>query len=124
MSILEASAPISPPVERQDRAIANLHIGFGAQREAFAADRYPSRQERKRRIEALIGMMLANREAISGLPIAALSADGRGGGADSIARTCLYRHQPHARRRCISAIRARTHQNMPLVCDGDLRVES
>lgn len=65
MSILEASVPILSPLAGQDRAIANLHIGFAAQREAFAADRYPSLEERKRRIEALIGMMLTHREAIS-----------------------------------------------------------
>jgi coniferyl-aldehyde dehydrogenase len=70
MSILDASAPLSP-TEGQDKAVADLHAAFAAQRAAFAADRHPSLEERKRRIEALIGMMLTYREGIG----AALSQD-------------------------------------------------
>jgi coniferyl-aldehyde dehydrogenase len=51
--------------------IADLRAAFDAQRAAFALDRDPPLAERRRRIEALIGMMLANRERIS----AALSQD-------------------------------------------------
>ena len=67
MSILEA--PITTVHEAS--AIAGLRAAFDAQRAAFAADRDPPLDERRRRIEALIGMMLANRERIS----AALSQD-------------------------------------------------
>ena len=54
-----------------DLAIAELDTALAASRRAFNADRAPSLAERRRRIEALIQMMLANREQIS----AALSAD-------------------------------------------------
>ncbi len=52
-------------------AIAALHAAFDRQRAAFATDRDPSLAERRARIEALMGMMAANRERIS----AALAAD-------------------------------------------------
>lgn len=52
-------------------AIADLHVVFAAQREAFANDRCPSLQERRGRIERLMGMLMAHRERIS----AALSSD-------------------------------------------------
>ncbi len=52
-------------------AIANLHAAFAAQRAAFAADRNPGLAERRRRLEALIGMMAANRGRIA----AALTSD-------------------------------------------------
>lgn len=45
--------------------IAAMTAAFDAQRAAFAADRDPPLAERRRRIEALVGMLLANRERIS-----------------------------------------------------------
>ncbi len=72
MSILEA-APLekSSDAHGDDAAIADLQRAFELQRQAFAADRYPSLEERRRRLEALMMMMMANRERIS----AALSSD-------------------------------------------------
>ncbi|WP_426000367.1 aldehyde dehydrogenase family protein [Caulobacter sp. DWR1-3-2b1] len=70
MSILEASASV-PAQELEAPTIAGLRAAFDAQRDAFAGDRNPTLDERRRRIEALIGMMLANRQRIS----AALSQD-------------------------------------------------
>ncbi len=55
----------------EDAAIASLGQAFETQRRAFAADRNPSLEERRRRIQALMGMMMANRERIG----AALSSD-------------------------------------------------
>ena len=52
-------------------AIEKLQTAFQAQREAFAADRNPSLQERRNRLAALMGMLAANRERIS----AALAQD-------------------------------------------------
>ncbi len=46
-------------------AIAALHRAFGAQRAAFATDRFPSLTERRTRIEAVMGMMAANRARIA-----------------------------------------------------------
>ncbi len=72
MSILHtASEPADPNPAEEAAAIAKLHEAFEAQRRAFNADRTPSLAERRRRIEALMGMMLANRARIS----AALSTD-------------------------------------------------
>ena len=72
MSILHATPETTQPATGEDNAaIAKLHAAFEAQRRAFAADRNPSLAERRRRIEALMGMMLANRERIS----AALTQD-------------------------------------------------
>jgi coniferyl-aldehyde dehydrogenase len=45
-------------------AIAALHEAFGRQRQAFLADPYPSLNERRSHLEALAGMMMANRERI------------------------------------------------------------
>ena len=45
-------------------AIANLKQAFDVQKKAFAADRNPSLAERCQRLEALIGMMAANRDRI------------------------------------------------------------
>ncbi len=52
-------------------AITKLQAAFQAQREAFAADRNPSLEERRSRLTALMGMLAANRERIS----AALAQD-------------------------------------------------
>ncbi len=56
----------SPPFGATDdvAAIEGLRTAFAVQRKAFAADRFPTLEERRRRIEALMGMMLANRERI------------------------------------------------------------
>ena len=71
MSILESvSTPILATSD-DSGAIAELKSAFEAQRKAFAADRNPSLAERTERLQALIGMMLGNRERIS----AALSQD-------------------------------------------------
>ena len=72
MSILE-TAPVdaSLAMHGDEAAIADLHSAFAAQRQAFAADRCPSLDERRRRIEALMGMIASNRERIS----AALKVD-------------------------------------------------
>jgi len=72
MSIL-AGTPDASLVEMQsdEAAIVELHAAFADQRRAFAADRYPVLEERRRRIEVLMHMMLNNRERIS----AALSSD-------------------------------------------------
>jgi coniferyl-aldehyde dehydrogenase len=55
----------------EEAAIAELHAAFSAARQAFEADRNPTLNERRTRIEALIHMMLNHRERIS----AALSID-------------------------------------------------
>ncbi len=52
-------------------AIDKLQAVFKAQRQAFAADRNPSLEERRSRLAALMGMLAANRERIS----AALAVD-------------------------------------------------
>lgn len=72
MSIL-ASAPdtFSSDVKSDEAAITDLHAAFANQRRAFATDRNPTLEERRRRLQALIGMMLKHRERIS----AALSSD-------------------------------------------------
>ena len=71
MSIIdvEPRAPAGPTGD--GAAIANLHRAFETQRAAFAQDRDPSLAVRRTRIEALIGMVAANRSRIS----EALSAD-------------------------------------------------
>ena len=66
MAILEAAA-----APDDGHAIAGLHAAFAAQRAAFGGDRDPSLAERRRRLEALIGMMAANRTRIA----AALASD-------------------------------------------------
>lgn len=66
MSILTAAAePFAPDAGTDREAIADLEHAFAVQRAAFAADRSPSLAVRRERLERLIGMMLANREAIS-----------------------------------------------------------
>ena len=71
MSIIEHTVAASIDGTNDARAIANLRSAFDRQRAAFATDRDPPLAERRARIEALIGMMAANRERIS----AALAAD-------------------------------------------------
>ena len=71
MSILDSvSTPILETTD-DSAAIAELKSVFEAQRKAFAANRNPTLAERAERLQALIGMMLGNRERIS----AALSHD-------------------------------------------------
>ncbi len=69
MSILAASnaqAGATPaPADGDAQAITALHEAFAAQRRAFAADRFPPLAERRHRIEALMGMMAANRIRIA-----------------------------------------------------------
>ncbi len=65
MSILETAPRALNPGAADESAIAKLNAAFEAQRRAFAADRNPSLDERRRRIETLIGMMLTYRERIS-----------------------------------------------------------
>ncbi len=72
MSILESAAqPFHPQDSGDEAAIADLHTAFEAQRRAFAADRHPTLQVRRERLQALMGMMVAGRDRIS----AALTAD-------------------------------------------------
>jgi coniferyl-aldehyde dehydrogenase len=47
-----------------EAAIAALHEAFDRQKRAFLADPYPSRDERAGHLEALAGMMMANRDRI------------------------------------------------------------
>ena len=66
MSILNNAPPALPSdAGSEARAIADLRGAFAAQRQAFALDRYPSLQTRRARLQALIGMMLANRARIA-----------------------------------------------------------
>ena len=65
MSILEAAPRPPAGLEGEQDAVAQLHATFAAQRKAFAEDRNPSIGERRERLAALIGMMVANRERIS-----------------------------------------------------------
>ncbi len=65
MSILEAAAAPFPANEGDGSAITDLGRAFAVQRAAFAAERVPCLATRRERLEALIGMMLANRERIS-----------------------------------------------------------
>jgi coniferyl-aldehyde dehydrogenase len=65
MSILEAAPRALNPQPVDEPAIAELNAAFEAQRRAFAADRNPGLEERRRRIETLVGMMLTHRERIS-----------------------------------------------------------
>jgi coniferyl-aldehyde dehydrogenase len=71
MSILESvSTPILASAD-DSATIADLKSAFDAQHKGFTADRNPTLTERSERLNALIGMMLSNRERIS----AALSHD-------------------------------------------------
>lgn len=66
MSILTSDSTDNVTSAGSDAAaIAATRAAFDAQRRAFAADRNPSLDERKHRIETLMGMMVANRERIS-----------------------------------------------------------
>jgi coniferyl-aldehyde dehydrogenase len=66
MSILkEAPADPTQLENEDDAAIAKLRKSFETQQTAFAANRNPSLAERRERLEALIGMMMANRTRIS-----------------------------------------------------------
>ena len=71
MSILEAAAPTLAIDEEDGAAIAALAEAFERQRAAFATERMPTLAARRERLEALVGMMLANRQRIS----AAISDD-------------------------------------------------
>ena len=53
------------PARQDDAAIVGLYAAFAAQRAAFANDRDPGLAERRRRLEALVGMMAANRARIA-----------------------------------------------------------
>ena len=64
MSILETGNQPSPASDETD-AIAALQDAFATQRRAFAADRFPPLAERRRRIEALMGMMATYRVRIN-----------------------------------------------------------
>ena len=66
MSILATPAePFASVRTGDEAAITELHTAFAAQRAAFAADRDPPIEERRRRLEALIGMVAANRTRIA-----------------------------------------------------------
>lgn len=71
MSILTTVSESHAEATSDKQAIAEMQAAFEAQRKAFAADRNPSLDERRGRIQALMGMMVANRERIS----AAMSSD-------------------------------------------------
>ncbi len=66
MSILASDRETSSMVHSGEReALARLRLSFGAQRRAFSGDRSPTLEERKRRLESLIGMMLGHRARIA-----------------------------------------------------------
>jgi coniferyl-aldehyde dehydrogenase len=71
MSPSTASTATETPPTGDQIAIAQLHAAFDRQRRAFAADRQPTLEERRRRLDALIGMMLKHRTRIA----AALHSD-------------------------------------------------
>ncbi len=71
MSLIEAKPGSRVERSGDAAAIAHLHRAFNVQQTAFARDRDPSLAERRGRIEALMGMVAANRARISD----ALSAD-------------------------------------------------
>lgn len=71
MSILTDTPNPSAKTRDDDAAVGALHSAFEVQRQAFAANRFPSLAERRQRVESLIGMMAANRERVS----AALASD-------------------------------------------------
>ena len=75
MSVLTSAAERPAVAERE--AIADLDAAFVRQRAAFTADRSPNLAERVRRLEALIAMMLAHREAIGDALIADFNAHPR-----------------------------------------------
>lgn len=71
MSLLQQQPITALSDSNAETEIVALRRAFDEQRTAFAGDRNPSLDERRERLEKLIGMMLANRERIS----AALIAD-------------------------------------------------
>jgi len=72
MSILKSASEKYPAAGADDAvAILDMQKAFDAQRKAFAADRNPTLEERRQRVEKLVGMVLAHRERIS----AALNED-------------------------------------------------
>lgn len=64
MSIID-SPKMNTDAPGDAQAIASLRAAFDTQRAAFAADRNPTFADRKARLEALIAMMVGNRERIS-----------------------------------------------------------
>ena len=64
MSILD-SAKVDADTQVDAQAIASLHAAFDTQRAAFSLDRNPTLADRKARLEALMVMMVGNRERIS-----------------------------------------------------------
>ena len=73
MSILEAEPVLSSSEAHaaDGAALADLRRAFDASQAAFNKDRNPALQERRKRVEAIIGMLVSNRDRIS----AALSSD-------------------------------------------------
>lgn len=71
MSILDATDPSISSTGEDAAAIADLHRAFEVQQRAFAADRSPSLDERRARVEKVIVMMLTYRPRIA----EALAAD-------------------------------------------------
>jgi coniferyl-aldehyde dehydrogenase len=62
--------PVSTP-ESDSAAVSRLHSVVAAQRAAFLAEPHPSVEERREHLNALVGMVIANRERIQ----AAMTAD-------------------------------------------------
>ena len=56
--------PIAQTAGSDEAAIAELHEAFAAQRAAFLRDTYPTVEDRRARLEALIGMVVGNRDRI------------------------------------------------------------
>ena len=56
--------PIGQAAGSDDAAIAELHELFDLQRAAFLRDTYPSAADRRARLEALMGMVVGNRDRI------------------------------------------------------------
>src|SRR3989440_4065618 len=56
--------PIAQAAGTDDAAIAELHELFDLQRAAFLRDTYPSSADRRSRLEALMGMVVSNRDRI------------------------------------------------------------
>ena len=64
MSILESVSQPDLLAENDSAAVVSLASAFEAQKKAFAANRNPTIEQRRERLMALIGMMMANRERI------------------------------------------------------------
>jgi coniferyl-aldehyde dehydrogenase len=56
--------PIAQTTGSDEAAIAELHDAFAVQRAAFLRDTYPSLEDRRARLEALVGMVVGNRDRI------------------------------------------------------------